>query len=123
MLRDTKLFICVSCDRKRTYAAGAITDGARLLRAVKETQSSVNDLTIIRAVECLNGCPHPCAAALRAPGKPTWRFSKLSERDGASLIETSIVYRENSLSISAERRVPKGLSGRLQIIEPRIVGA
>jgi predicted metal-binding protein len=50
----------------------------------------------VRAVECLNGCPHPCTAALRTPGKCLIRFSGLEPEDAPALIEAAERYAASS---------------------------
>jgi predicted metal-binding protein len=44
--------------------------------AVKSAAAKAASQVAVRTVVCLNGCPHPCAAALRDPGKSVIRFAE-----------------------------------------------
>ncbi len=94
-----KIFVCITCDRNAARSAAKPTPGERLANAIR--RQSRNGVTTIRAVECLNSCPHPCAAALRAPGKTLIRFSGLTEDDASALLLAASAYAE-----SADGNVP-----------------
>jgi predicted metal-binding protein len=76
-------------------AAGEATSGRSLAAAVLESAGRLGHQVAVRTVECLNGCPHPCIAALRVPGKWTIRFSGLKPSDAVALIEIAKRYAES----------------------------
>lgn len=90
-----RIFVCLTCDRYAQSPPGEITPGQRLAAAMKAIAARALNPIAVRTVECLNGCPHPCTAALRAPGKAVIRFSGLSPADAPELIEAAAKY-ENS---------------------------
>jgi predicted metal-binding protein len=87
-----RVFVCLTCNRYASNAAGELTPGQRLAAAMRLTAAKVASPVAIRTVECLNGCPHPCTAALRAPGKCVIRFAELTTDDAAALIEAAELY-------------------------------
>jgi predicted metal-binding protein len=88
-----RIFVCVTCDR---YSAGSQgpSRGALFATCVESTARGLP--VTIRRVECLNGCPHPCNAALRDLGKSSFRFSKLDEEDAADLVDIAVRYGASS---------------------------
>ncbi len=96
-----RVFVCTTCNRYAPPPAGQETPGQLLARAVKLGAAKAGRAIAVRAVECLNGCPHPCTAALRAPGKGVIRFAGLTADDAAALLEAAALYAE-----SADGNVP-----------------
>ena len=88
---SARIFVCVTCNRYSPTPAGEATPGQRLADAMRRCGTAV----AVRTVECLNGCPHPCAAALRTPGKTIIRFSELSADDAPALLEAAALYAES----------------------------
>ncbi len=60
--------------------------------AVKFAAAQTASPITVRTVVCLNGCPQPCAAALRDPGKSVIRFAELTTDDATALIEAAELY-------------------------------
>lgn len=87
-----RLFVCTTCARYAPLPPSETTPGERLALAAKARAADEgNDITI-RAVVCLNGCPHPCTAALREPGKAVIRFANLTAEDAPALLEAARLY-------------------------------
>ncbi len=87
-----RIFVCLTCNRYAPPPAGEPTPGQRLATAMKAAAVRAASPVAVRTVECLNGCPHPCTAALRAPGKCVIRFAELAADDAPALIEAAEVY-------------------------------
>lgn len=102
-----RLFVCVTCDRYAARAAGEATPGQVLAAAVR--REAAGAAVAVRTVECLNGCPHPCTAALRDPGKAVIRFSGLVPADAAALVEAATTY-----AASADGTVTEALPAALR---------
>lgn len=105
-----RLFVCVTCSRYAPAPAGEATPGQRLAAAARAAAARAG--VAVRTVECLNGCPHPCTAALRDPGKAVMRFSGLTAEDAPALVEAAALY-----AASGDGRVtealPPALRGKL----------
>ncbi|MBV8614546.1 MAG: DUF1636 family protein [Acetobacteraceae bacterium] len=87
-----RVFVCLTCNRYAPPPAGEPTPGQRLAAATKAAAAKSASPVAVRTVECLNGCPHPCMAALRAPGKCVIRFAELGADDAPALIEAAELY-------------------------------
>ena len=87
-----RIFVCTTCNRYAAPAAGEVTPGMRLAAAMKRCAARTGGGIAVRTVECLNGCPHPCTAALRSPGKVILRFSELGADDATALLEAAQLY-------------------------------
>ena len=105
-----RIFVCLTCDRYAPPISGEPTPGQRLAGAMKSAVASLASPVMVRTVVCLNGCPHPCTAALREPGKCVIRFSELTTEDATALLDAAMLY-----SNSADGDIPiKALPARLQ---------
>lgn len=87
-----RIFVCVTCNRYAPSQAGEASPGQRLALALKQHANRSGSTVAVRTVECLNGCPHPCTAALRSPGKVVIRFSELAAEDAPALLEAARLY-------------------------------
>lgn len=91
-----RVFVCLTCNRYAPPSAGEDSPGQRLARALKSASArSVSPVTV-RTVVCLNGCPRPCTAALRGPGKWVIRFAELTIDDAPALIEAAAIYAQSA---------------------------
>lgn len=90
-----RIFVCRTCDRYAPPPAGEPTRGGRLAAALLASAAKPASHVVVRAVECLNGCPHPCTAALRNAGKYVIRFSGLEPSDAPALIKMAQLYAES----------------------------
>ncbi len=108
-----RLLVCATCDR---YAAPAPspTRGEALAAALR----AVTPRVALRVVECLNGCPRPCTAGLRAPGKATLRFSGLGPQDAAALLALAERYDASPDGEVVDAALPESLRGRLTVHTP-----
>lgn len=85
------LFVCGSCDRERPQDIDS--RGQALAAGIKVELGRLADCAIeIRVVACLNGCRSPCNVALRGAGRWTYRFSRCTLADTASLISCAMAY-------------------------------
>ena len=108
-----RIFVCVTCDRHAVHSDCQPTPGQRLADAVKQSVQTSGSNISVRAVECLNGCPHPCTAALRAPGKAVIRFSYLDERDASALLEVATVYANSASGEIQNEDMPASLRSKV----------
>lgn len=108
-----RVFVCMTCDRYDPAPAGQATPGQRLAQAMKQHAARCGSTVAIRTVECLNGCPHPCAAALRTPGKMVIRFSGLTTEDAPALLDAAALYAESFDGDVPSQGLPASLRGKV----------
>jgi predicted metal-binding protein len=118
-----RIFVCLTCDRYAPPAAGEATPGRRLADALKAGAQSPGHVVTVRAVECLNGCPHPCTAALRTPGKCLIRFSGLAPEDAPALIELAERYAESRDGNLPDDVFPPPLRDKISLRVPPLSAA
>src|SRR3954451_14619915 len=102
------IFVCTTCNRYAPPPQGEPTPGQRLAQAMIAIEGGRNGPVPVRTVVCLNGCPKPCTAALREPGKFTIRFSHLTAGDARGLLEIAERY---AASPDGARRALRGAPG------------
>jgi predicted metal-binding protein len=110
-----RIFVCRTCDRYAPLPAGEPTRGGRLAAALLANPASPGHQVTVRAVECLNGCPHPCTAALRGAGKYVIRFSGLDPSDVPALIEIAERYAESADGNIPDEAFPGSLRGKVSL--------
>ena len=110
-----RIFVCRTCDRYAAPPAGEATRGGRLAAALLAGAASPGHQVTIRAVECLNGCPHPCTAALRGAGKYVIRFSGLEPGDALALIEMAERYAASRDGNIPDEAFPGNLRGKVSL--------
>jgi len=108
-----RIFVCLTCNRYDPVPVGEPTPGRRLATALQARAPGCG--ITIRTVECLNGCPHPCTAALRTPGKCVIRFSGLTQDDAPALIEAAERYAASEDGDIPDDAVPASLRGRISL--------
>ena len=108
-----RIFVCQTCNRYAPPKAGEATPGARLAGAMKAAAARAPSPVVVRTVECLNGCPRPCAAALRAPGKCVIRFAALTADDAAALVEAAALYAQSADGNIADEALPAALRAKV----------
>ena len=106
-----RIFVCITCDRYASHP-GAITRGQGFATAVKAT-ARARAGTTIRTVECLNNCRQPCAAALRAPGKPVVRFGNLGVDDIPALLDAADVHTATADAAAVLSALPTSLRAKV----------
>ena len=115
-----RVFVCSTCSRYAPPAAGESTRGQEMVRACKQASAAKGGSIAVRSVECLNGCPQPCTAALRTPGKTLVRFSELVPDDAGALIEAAMMHAESptgDLPIEAlPDRLRKKIAGQVDVL-------
>jgi predicted metal-binding protein len=120
------LYVCVTCARYATSAADR-RRGRDLADATANYARERGVAQPIRCVECLMGCPTPCNATLRTPGKATLRFSGLDIDDVPALFEIATRYAENQDGdISLDQlpaRLRHKLAARVMPIKPQMESA
>ena len=108
-----RIFVCSTCSRYTRPEPGEPTRGQEMIRAVKRASAAMGGSIAVRSVECLNGCPHPCMAALRTPGKTLVRFSELVPDDAAALIEAATMHAESPTGDIPLEALPDRLRGKV----------
>ena len=106
-----RIFVCVTCNRYAAPAPGEVAPGRRLAAALLAQSSGVT----IRTVECLNGCPRPCTAALRMPGKCVIRFSGLTPEDAPALIAAAELYAASADGNLLPGAMQESLAGKISL--------
>ena len=106
-----RLFVCGTCSRYAPTPCGQATPGQTLYAACKRAAAETQSDVVIRAVECLNGCPNPCMAALSTPGKARLRLAQLTPDDASALVEAAMLHaREERLTPA---QLPEKLRGKI----------
>ena len=108
-----RVFVCTTCSRYDPAPAGQATPGLRLAQAMKHRAAQVGSAVTVRMVECLNGCPNPCMAALRTPGKCVIRFSELTMEDAPALLQAAALYAESPDGDLLSEALPVSLRGKV----------
>ncbi|HYZ63615.1 MAG TPA: DUF1636 domain-containing protein [Acetobacteraceae bacterium] len=108
-----RIVVCITCNRYADPASGEPRPGLLLSRALADAGRGHG--VAVRTVECLNGCPHPCTAALRAPGKCVLRFSGLTADDAPALIEAAQHYAETCDGDIPKAALPPRLRDKLSL--------
>jgi predicted metal-binding protein len=106
------LYICVTCPRD-SVSAGDGHRGRNIADAAKRYARERGLSHFVRSVECLMGCPTPCNAALRTPGKATIRFSRLGVADVPALFEIAARYAECEKGDLERHQPPPSLREKL----------
>jgi predicted metal-binding protein len=97
-----RIFVCITCNRYAPPSSPTDpTPGRQLAEAMIEIEGGCNRRIAVRTVQCLNGCPKPCTAALREPGKFVIRFSTLTASNANALLKAAELY-----AASADGNVP-----------------
>jgi predicted metal-binding protein len=114
-----RLFVCATCVRDQVLPAGEeLTAGERLAEAVRGLIARDGSDVPLRAVACLNGCPHPCNASLRGKGKALFRFNTLDESCAADLIALAELYRAHPTGMIEDAKMSKRLREKLNLKIP-----
>lgn len=102
-LAETRLYVCETCVRDLALGAEEKTRGRLLADAVAARLRALRlpPAIVYRTVLCLNGCPRPCNAALRAPGKCSLRLGQLTPADAPHIVDLLLEY-----SASADGEIP-----------------
>ncbi len=117
-----RIFVCVTCNRYAAPVPGETPPGRRLAGALRAGAGAGGHQVTVRAVECLNGCPHPCTAALRTPGKCVIRFSGLTPDDAPALIEAAERYAASATGDLPADVMPASLVGKVSLRVAAISG-
>jgi predicted metal-binding protein len=119
---SARVFICLTCNRYAPPPAEELTPGQCLATAVKSAAAKAASQVTVRTVVCLNGCPHPCAAALRDPGKSVIRFAELTTDDATALLEAAELYAQSTDGELAPESLPPTLRAKVSArAAPRVV--
>ena len=111
-----RIIVCLTCNRYAAPRAGEPTPGRRLAVALLASARSPGHEVTVRTVECLNGCPHPCTAALRTPGKCIIRFSGLTPEDAPALIEAAEHYAISHDGNIPSEAIPASLRSKVSLM-------
>jgi predicted metal-binding protein len=110
-----RIIVCLTCNRYAAAVAGEATPGRRLAAALQAEAQQPGRPVTVRTVECLNGCPHPCTAALRMPGKCVIRFSGLTPDDAPALIEAAAHYAASADGDIPDDALPSSLRDKISL--------
>jgi predicted metal-binding protein len=110
-----RILVCLTCNRYGAQQAGQPTPGHRLAGALKAQADALGHQVTVRTVECLNGCPRPCTAALRMPGRCIIRFSGLTPEDAPALIEVAEQYSASATGDIPPEAMPAGLRNKVSL--------
>ena len=116
------IFVCTTCSRYAPPPRGEPTPGQCLAEAMIAIEGGRNGPVPVRTVVCLNGCPKPCTAALREPGKFTIRFSHLTAGDACGLLEIAERYAASPDGDVPLDAFPAGLRAKVTSRIPPIKG-
>ena len=114
-----RLFVCGSCG----LAPAERGPDARSPFVAAVAAAIAGSGLELREVACLNGCLHPCNAALRAPARATLRFSALGPDDVAPLLEFAADYWRSRPGSEAKLALPAALAAKLSTTTPPHVAA
>ena len=112
-MNSGRIFVCLTCSRYSPAPSGEPSRGEEMVRAVKRAAAAGGGVIAVRSVECLNGCPNPCTAALRTSGKNQLRFSHLIPEDAPALIEAAMLYTKSGDGSIPIDSMPLQLRGKL----------
>ncbi len=107
------LYVCLTCERDHTRPAGMPSVGTVLMEALALRANGLDKQFRIRRVECLNGCLHPCNAALRAQGKAWMRLSRLTPLDAMAVLQLTQLYAESPEGWVATELIPARLRAKI----------
>ena len=97
---SVSLHVCITCRAGETGAGETGADaaprpGARLhaalVSAANLSDAAIKDVAI-KSVECLSACSQGCAVALSAPGRWSYVYGRLSERDAPDILAGATAY-------------------------------
>lgn len=118
-MMNARIFVCMTCSRYSPPNTGEETKGEAMCKAVREAIASIGVDATLRTVECLNGCPKPCTAALRTPGKSMLRFSGLEPEDAEALVEAAETHAKSVSGLLADEDIPERLRSKVSLrVEP-----
>jgi predicted metal-binding protein len=113
-----RIFVCLTCNRYARPAPGEIAPGRRMADALTAQARGLGRAVTVRTVECLNGCPNPCIAALRTPGKCLIRLSGLVPEDAPALLELAERYAESPSGNLDLPQFPEALRDKVSLRIP-----
>ncbi|MBI4693404.1 MAG: DUF1636 family protein [Gammaproteobacteria bacterium] len=114
-----RLFVCGSCGLAPRERGGAMRSPFTAAVAAAIAGTGLE----LREVACLNGCLHPCNAALRAPARATLRFSALGPDDVAALLAFAQDYWRAAPGTEAALALPAELAARRAMTTPPLGAA
>ena len=115
-----RLNICQTCERDGPVESDGRTRGEHLTAALETllAGSELRHLMSLRRVPCLSGCPNPCNASFKAPGKLSLRFSLLGEGEARDLLGFARLYIASEDGEVDEDQWPESLRIRLTATVP-----
>lgn len=83
MTSDVVLYVCTTCRIRRDCAEGEASDGAQLLRALRDAQAADAPFALV-GVECLSNCSRGCSVALAGRGRWTYVYGDIDPRNAVA---------------------------------------
>jgi predicted metal-binding protein len=111
------LSVCRTCPRERAEKS----DLPGVLRSLLAA-SALAETFRVAQVECLGGCPSPCAVALDAPAKWRVRLTRLTPADGADIMSAAAAYLHLPDGYLTDGDLPAALRGRISARSPKRAG-
>jgi predicted metal-binding protein len=99
------LHVCITCCAGQTVPEGQPTPGSLLRQAIVRvgTPPGVN----VVPVECLSACNQGCSVALSAPGRWSYVYGRLSEKNAGDVVAGATAYAAAPDGIVPWRRRPE----------------
>jgi predicted metal-binding protein len=112
-----RLCVCRTCPRDSSDKS-VLPDQLRTLLAASALAADFR----IDAMECLGGCPAPCAVALDAPAK--WRvlLARLIPEHGAAVLTAAVAYLASPDGYLTDDDLPPALRGHITARSPKRPG-
>jgi len=107
------LSVCRTCPRGRAPEK-ELRDH---LRGLLADAGATQDWQLL-LVECVGGCPKPCAVAFDAPGKWRIRLGGLTLEDADDIISVLHLYERSADGYLADEVLPPGLRGHISARSP-----
>ncbi len=98
------LHVCITCRCGELEAEGTVRPGARL-HAALVAAAGTSDVAV-KPVECLSACSQGCAIALSAPGRWSYIYGRLAERDAPDILAGAAAYSRASDGLVPWRERP-----------------
>jgi predicted metal-binding protein len=101
---NVSLHVCTTCRAGETVAEGALCPGSRLHAAL--TAAEAPAAVRIVPVQCLSACTQGCTVALSAPGRWSYVYGRLTEKDVPDILAGAAAYANAPTGIVPWRERP-----------------
>jgi predicted metal-binding protein len=114
------IFVCRNCPHPERHHGRGAPEGAGLeiARRVEAAAASAGVAVILRRVECLSGCRHPCNVRITSPGRAGYAFRLLEPADAAAVVEFARDYLATADGCIAKTDMANALAQGLVAMSP-----